>query len=278
MPVGGPATVGQALLVWLFSWPHSPICAQPPSTMAVVADHELTAVCQFLNELSLDEIYRLDLATCDDAAPASDDSVCSDDETDSSSSTVTGVTTDEGSDVEDPPRSVALASSRKRAAGQPSATESPTKKKRVPKSELQRARQRVYDKNPGPRAVVAQGPVRDVCARARALRGADGEARGADRGGAPIAAPRRRERRRQCAAPAHFQQWSVNERAIKLSNEWLLKWSENRSTETGKFFMRGQAKEIELEMERLAAVGEQLASVQAELRWRLGGPTLTFTF
>lgn len=134
--------------------------------MAVVADHELTAVCQFLNELSLDEIYRLDLATCDDAAPASDDSVCSDDETDSSSSTVTGVTTDEGSDVEDPPRSVALASSRKRAAGQPSATESPTKKKRVPKSELQRARQRVYDKNPGPRSSCRTRPcARRLCPR-----------------------------------------------------------------------------------------------------------------
>ncbi|KAE9032380.1 hypothetical protein PR003_g11094 [Phytophthora rubi] len=233
-------------------------------------DHELTAVCQFLNDLSLDEIYRLDVAAFEDAmwsptSPTSDESVCSDDDTDAS--TVTGVTSDEGSDVEDPPTS-----SRKRAASHLVASTSPTKKKRLPKSDQQRARQRVYDQKcrfkkqtshkancqsfvPATKlfVVLMEKLMEQTEMRIQLLRLVGEDAR----------------------SPAHGQQLRWNRDALKVIDQWTLTWNAERSKNTGKFFLREQANEVEPEMAKLTDVGKRLALLTAELQWRVGG--LTFT-
>lgn len=104
-------------------------------------DLELTAVCTFLNELSLDEIIqygpggvatRLETKSC--TAPfRSDESICSvDDDNDETvcESSVAGTTSGEGSDSEDPQEH----------------TKCPTTMSKRLRTETQREQQRAYDK------------------------------------------------------------------------------------------------------------------------------------
>ncbi|GMF58395.1 unnamed protein product [Phytophthora fragariaefolia] len=249
------------------------------SSSAMAVDHELATVCKFLNELSLDEIYRLELDEIyrlelgAAAGSTPDDSVCSgdgdDDETDAS--TVAGVTSDEGSDVEDAPKPGAT-SSKKRTAGQSELVESPTKKKRAPKSELQRARQRVYDqkcrlkKHTSHKAacqafvpalklfvLLMQKRLEQTQMKVQMLcivkRDGDGDAR----------------------AQEHQNLLKMNRDAVALIDRWTSDWSTERSKETGKFFMREQAKDIELGMADLVNIRKQLNVATAELEWRTGG-------
>ncbi|KAG6586991.1 DNA binding protein [Phytophthora cinnamomi] len=242
--------------------------------MAMAADHELTAVCQFLNELSLDEIYRLQLATTnddDDITPTKlEPSMSDDDGTDAS--TVTGVTSDEGSDVEDPPRPGGATSSKKRAASETVTTASPTKKKRLPKNELQRARQRMYDQKSRYKKQMSHKALCQAFVPALKLFILLMEKR-----------VEQTERRIQLlrvvnesdAALGHNEQLPVNEEAIEAIDKWTSKWSYKREKHRGKFFMREQAMEIEPEMKKLADVGKRLSLVTAELKWRLGGEAIS---
>ncbi|GMF16492.1 unnamed protein product [Phytophthora lilii] len=241
-----------------------------------MADFELVAVYSFLNELSLDDIFKID-------SIRSNESVCSevsslDDDEMVDVVAMAGVTSDESSDSDDllVHRVVTCPGTR-----------------RSPKTEAQRVRQRMYDKKCRSNKTVSRNyiavfrshlltipcclqtkfkatceafvPVLNEFVRLIQLRLKLTESE--------IQQLRLVKSNAAATEDATSQLIELNAGATKCIKDCVAKWEE-RKKESGRFFLRHYAEDIEEHLETLEALEKRLSVATAELLWRTGKATV----
>ncbi|ETI46195.1 hypothetical protein F442_09318 [Phytophthora nicotianae P10297] len=218
-------------------------------------DLDLVAVCSFLNERSLDEIIQYGAigATSDRWAHLLDDN----DEMTGESS-VTGTTSDEASDSEDPPPAMVIRQY--------------PKKPKKPKTELQRKLQQVYDKKSrinkrarhnalgGSFVLVLQEFVGLMQFRIVTTEREIGLLCLAKKNGVFMPTGENTQ-----------LQLELNQGALECIKVTVEDWKKRKNGETGKCFLKHISTEIQHLLDNLLMLGEQLRVAMEELRWRLEG-------
>ncbi|OWZ08448.1 DNA binding protein [Phytophthora megakarya] len=207
----------------------------------MASDSELVAVCNFLNELSLTEIIRYD----EDATWV---------ETESNSdveSFVTDITTDEDD----------------------SDTDRQSRKTRRPKSEAERVRQREYDRKCRTKRKTITQTYREGFMNAlNELIGLMHIRLARTEKETNMLSLAKKKGVVVSLADA-VQQVTLNQGAIECIMSCASHWELYKNGDSGKFFLRGMAKDIRDMLDLLLELGEQLNVATVELKWRVEGRT-----